>query len=199
MPGKHSFLLKRVDDTGPDGVLEQLGRPRREHEQDARLGQAAREEMERLPGRAIRQVNVVKDDDQAGPQAQGGEQAGERGEHANAGRPARSAMTRRGADRRKDLGEVVCGLAGQRGDVRAVERAQVPFECLDPQAERRRRAQRVRPRGQRDDVVATGRDLSSEPRLPHAGIAEQQHDPQLALLGHVEGLVEEENVRISPD
>ena len=139
-------------------------------------------------------MDVIKDNNDGRPEAQGGQQVGQDGEHANTGCTGGAAVPDRRADRRENHRKIMGRLAGQRDDVRGIQRTQMPFQRLDPQAEGRSRAQRVRARGQRDDVVAAGRNLSSKPGLPHTRIAEQQYGAQLDLFGHAEGSVEEADV-----
>ena len=194
VPGKHPLLLERVDDTGRDGIVGQLGRPCCEHQQDARLGEGAREKVQRLPGRTVSQVDVIKDDNDGQPEAQGGQQVRKCGEHANTGCAGGAAVPDRRANRRKNHRKIMGRLASQRDDVPGIQRAQMPFQRLDPQAEGRSRAQRVRARGEPDDIVAASRNLSSKPRLPHIGIADQQNGTQVTLFDHAEGSVEEADI-----
>jgi hypothetical protein len=42
--------------------------------------------------------------------------------------------------------------------------------------------------------VAASRNLSSKPRLPHTGIADQQNGTQVTLFDHAEGSVEEADI-----
>jgi hypothetical protein len=186
-----------MDNPCRDGVVEHLDRPRREHQQDPRVGKAAREEVQRLPGRAVRQVDIIKHDNKRRPQAQGCQQIGKRREDANARGATGAAMTDRRADGRKNHRKIAGRNARHVQDFTGIESAQLPFERFDPQAKPRRRAQRVRTRGQRHHVVTTGSNLSREPCLPHARIAEQQHNTQLTLFDNLEGFVEEQEVRLS--
>ena len=153
--------------------------------------------MQRLPGRAVSQVDVIKHDDERRTLAHGGQHVGKCSEHANARGATRASVTDRGAYGRKDHRKVMGRRASHRDDVLAVQRAQVPFKCFDPEAEPCGGAHRVRARRQRDNVVPPGRYFSSQPRLPHARIAKQQHGTQLALLHCVEGFIEEKDVLLS--
>ena len=154
---EHAFLLEREQDLAADRTLGELDRARREHDEDAPVDEVAGEVVERFPRRAVGEVDVVEDDDERRGLREPGEQVRERGELADQRR-------RRGRRRR---GSVAATLgrsaarssmpgAAELGDRLGFERAEMLLERLDPQPERRGRAERIGACGEADRVVRRG-------------------------------------------
>ena len=193
-------MLEREQHVGAYGALGELDRPRREQDQDASIGEVAGQEIERLPRGAVGQVHVVQNDDDGRRLGKTREEVRNRGELAHQ-RRCRDGQGRIGCRHaRQQRGEILGAGAAELCDRGRFERAEVLLERFDPQAQRRRRAERIGASREADGTVlmAAG-ELAGKARLAEAAVTEQQNRAQLAGFGACILRLEVGDLRGAPD
>ena len=180
-------------------MTRQFGRPARRDHQQPRVVEVPREETERLPGRRVREVDVVEQYHERSPLQDLSEQArealqqpGERG--ISVGDRAADE-----GDAMKQAREVVEQSAAQLDHLLVGQRLEERVDGLGPQAEGGARRERVALGHETRHLGVARQQLAPQAALAHPGVANQQNQAEVPIYRPAQLVLERLELFSAPD
>ena len=179
--GEQRILVELEQHRSGDGVTRQFCRPARRDHQQPRVVEVPREETERLPGRRVREVDVIEQYHERSPLQDLPEQAREALQQpGERGIPVGDRAADQG-NAMKQASEVVEQSAAQIDHLLVGQRLEERLDGLGPQAEGGTRRERVALGHETPHFTVAPQQLAPQAALAHPGVANQQNQTEVPI------------------